>query len=162
MDYTRKYILRQSLECRREFTQNVLSKFFSPYHIYCWNNKCKFSSFKGNDLKEFVLNSTSIASFIKEKLEKTTENESLICSLEVLKSIFNFVRISKINVSNETYIEKLSMFENDVRSLFKHGKVMFLLHENVSFYFHSLRFYFLQIARHKFDNHWPGLGIFTM
>ena len=92
-------------------------------------------------MKEFVFNSTSIASLIKEKLEKTTENESLICLLEALKSIFNFVQISKIDVSNEVYNEKLSMFENDVRSLFKHGKVTFLLHENVSFYFHCLHFY---------------------
>ena len=54
------------------------------------------------------------------------------------------------------------MFESDVRSLFKHGKVTFLLHENVSFYFHCLRFYLPQIARHTFDNHGLGLGIFTM
>ena len=67
MNFTRKFILRQSLDLRTEFTQCVLSKFWSPYHIYCWNNKCQFGSFKGNGLKDFILNSNHISIFIKEK-----------------------------------------------------------------------------------------------
>ena len=55
MNYTRKFLLQQSLEFIQEFTHCVLTKFWSAYHIYCWNNKCSFSSFKRNELKEFII-----------------------------------------------------------------------------------------------------------
>ena len=162
MNFTRNFILKQRLECREEFTQNVLSEFLSPYHIYCWNNKCNFSAFKGNDLKEFILNSHKISTFVEKKFVKTTENESLVGTLRVLQSIFSFVRISKITNEKEYVDVKMKQFEKDVCLLFKYGRNTFFAKQDVSFYFHTLRFYLPEIAKKTFHNHQLGLGIFTM
>ena len=88
MDFTRKFILKQNLVCRKKFTQNVLSKFFSPFHIYCWNNKCDISSFKGNHFKEVIFNSKNLSNFIKEKVEKNTGNENLTSKFRSIKVYF--------------------------------------------------------------------------
>ena len=161
MNFTRKFILRQSLDLRTEFTQCVLSKFWSPYHIYCWNNKCQFSSFKGNELKEFISNSNYISILIKEKIVSTEESTNLMRTLDVLPSIFNFLRISSID-NDEEYVQKMNKFDVDVRLLFRYGKHTFLSDGNVTFYFHCLRFYLPCIAKVTFERHRVGLGLFTM
>ena len=133
----------------------------SPYHIYCWNNKCNFSSFQGNVLKQFVFNANIISTFISDKLVKTSETESLLGTLHVLPLIFDFIRISRIQ-NKEKYVHKLRQFELNVRLLFKYGRNTFLSDGNVSFYFHSLRFYLPQLALLTFERHGLGLGVFTM
>ena len=56
----------------------------------------------------------------------------------------------------------LKQFENDTKELFKYGKITFLDEEDVTFYFHCIRFYFPQIAKEVYTKHGLGLGVFSM
>ena len=92
----------------------------------------------------------------------TTEAlNSLKMALNILQRIFKFITISYIENRDE-YCEKLQQFKTDVKTFFNCGRSTFLEGEDVSFYFHCLRFYLPQIAEETFNKHGLGLGIFSM
>ena len=161
MNYTRETILNYSSHTIKAFTNDVLKKFWSDYHIYCWNNRINFSTFKGNELSLFVLNSNIVIEFFETKMVTTEALNSLKMALNILQRIFKFITISYIENRDE-YCEKLQQFKTDVKTFFNCGRSTFLDGEDVSFYFHCLRFYLPQIAEETFNKHGLGLGIFSM
>ena len=161
MSYTRDLILKQSSASIKAFTNDVLKSFWSNYHIYCWNNNFSFSSFKGNELALFVLHSSKVAEFLEEKYMSTDAISNLIGALRILPPIFKFITTSYIE-NKEEYEMKMKQYEIHVKDLYRFGKHTFLDHEDVTFYFHCLRFYFPQIAREVYTKHGLGMGIFSM
>ena len=161
MNYTRKLMLKQSTDLRTLFTTSVLSTFWAKFHVYCWNNKLNISSFKGNKLFRFVSNARIISQFIDDEMIPTDETRNLVGALNIMKEIFEFTSITYIE-DEQKYISKLNDFKTNVKLMFKYGKNTFLAGEEVSFYFHCLRFYLPQLADITFQRHKLGLGIFSM
>jgi len=161
MNYTRKLMLKQSTDLRTLFTTSVLSMFWAKFHVYCWNNKLNFSSFKGNELFQFVSNAHIISQFIDDEMIPTDETRNLVGALNIMKEIFEFTSITYIE-DEQKYISKLNDYKTNVKLMFKYGKNTFLAGEEVSFYFHCLRFYLPQLADITFQRHKLGLGIFSM
>ena len=161
MNYIRSFMLKQSADIRLLFTNSILCQIWSKFHVYCWNNKLNFSSFKGNELFQFVRNAEVISQFIDDELFTTEETLDIIEALKVIKRIFDFTSITYIE-DGVKYDELLVQFKDDVKLLFRHGKDTFLAGNGVTFYFHCLRFYLPQIADITFKRHKLGLGIFTM
>lgn len=162
MDCTRNFVLKQSCDLLKKFTDQVLQSFMSDYLIYCWNNKLKFSAFKGNDLILFLCNGDKIVEFFNKNLSETPELKNLCCGLQKLMTIIKFLSISRIE-SMPQYRIQLDNFKKEVQEFYEYGKLTYLKSEkDESFYFHCLRYYMPQIAEKTLSDHNLGLGIFTM
>ena len=104
MGFLRALILKQSTERIKDFTNEVLRSFWSDYHIYCWNNKLNFSSFKGNELVLFIINTRMICNYLLHNLIPTDEVKNFVKGLTVLQDIFEFTSITHIH-DREKYKE---------------------------------------------------------
>ena len=160
MNHVRTLILKHSTATVKAFTDNVLSSFWSNFHVYCWNNKLKFSKFQGNDLALFIVNINKVTRFLSEKLANTSEVTNLVGGLSCMPDLFQFMAISHIQ-NHETYMSKLVIFEESLKDFYEFGRNTYLS-ENETFYSHCFRFYMPRIARTSYERHKVGLGIFSM
>ena len=162
MHTLRLFILKQSSNCIKSFTDDVLKSFLNEYHIYCWNNKLKLSSFQGNDLFNFVEQEAVIRTFLSSNLAATQECKSIGKSIQILRKILKFLTMTYIKDA-QLYISEMEQFENNLKEFYSCGKMSFLKSsDDESFYLHCLRFYTPKMAKITFERHGLGLGIFTM
>jgi len=162
MTTLRNFMLKQSSSLSNEFTDSILRTFLTEYLVYCWNNKLKFSSFKGNDLFTFLCHDHYIVDFLTERLIPTQEMTSICTGLQVLRRIVKFMTISRID-STSSYEVLLTSFKEDVKKFYENGRSSYLgKPQDESFYVHCLCFYMPKIAELTFERHKVGLEIFTM
>ena len=94
-----------------------------------------FSSFKGNELFQFVSNARIISQFIDDEMIPTDETRNLVGALNIMKEIFEFTSITYIE-DEQKYTSKLNDFKTNVKPMVKYSKNTFLTGEEVSFSFH--------------------------
>ena len=169
MTYLREFLLEQSESLFREFANSILAKFYKAYHVYCWNNKKNFSSFKGNELALFVGSIPNIVNFLNLSIESTPQLKDICDGLELYHDIFHYLGISYIEKGDEEeYNERIDRFEEQVSKLYAIGGRTFLSKNGKptgseeTFYFHVLRHYIVKIARETLAVHGVGIGIFNM
>ena len=66
MTYLRRFILSQTFEIISAFSSQILSTFWSDYHMLIWNTNKIFSSFTGKEIKCFNDNTPFILKFLQE------------------------------------------------------------------------------------------------
>ena len=162
MNCLRLFVLKQSSNFIKSFTNEVLRSFMTDFLVYCWNNKLKFSVFKGNDLFTFVSYNNKIIEFLQEHLTQTDELKNICLGLRQIRPIIKFMTKTYIKTEDD-YKKDLSFFKKDLEVFYEAGKGTYFRKEaDESFYMHCLRFYMPKIAEITFDRHKLGLGIFTM
>jgi hypothetical protein len=161
MHSLRTFILKGSTKTIKSFSFQVLTRFWTHFHIYCWNNRLNFSKFKGNELNQFVENCSFIKSYLENEFVQTEEVKNLGTALSLLPLIFNFLSITYIENPKKYLEEELPDFENNLKLFIKSGRYSFLLNDE-PFYFHCMRYYLPTIARQTFHSFQLGLGIFNM
>ena len=67
-----------------------------------------------------------------------------------------------IKHTDDKYMEKLDVFEKNLKKFYQKGKYTYLREGDVPSYFHFFCFYLSQIAVTTYQRHNLGLGIFTM
>ena len=169
MAYLREFLLEQSESLFKNFTISILEKFYKAYHVYCWNNKKNFSSFKGNELALFVASIPKIVLFLNNSIELTPQLKDICEGLELYHDIFEFLGITYIEKGEEErYKERIDIFEEQVSKLYEVGGRTFLSKNGKptgseeTFYFHVLRYYVMKIARETLAVHGVGVGLFNM
>ena len=162
MNCLRLFVLKQSSNFIKKFTNEVLRSFMTDFLIYCWNNKLKFSVFKGNDLFTFVSYNNTMIEFLQEHLTETDELKNICLALRQIRPIIKFMTKTYIEQEDD-YRKDLSSFKKDVELFYEAGKGTYFRKEaDESFYMHCLRFYMPKIAEITLERHKLGVGIFTM
>ena len=160
MNYLRRFILKQSTDTVKEFSNTILRKFWSDFHVFCWNNKLNFSSFKGNELSLFIVNIPSVNEYLKHKFLATDELSDVVGGLSLMQDLFKFMSITYID-DQEIYKIQLIKFKKDLKGFYKFGKNTYLS-DDETFYCHCFRYYLPQLVDITFERHKLGLGIFSM
>ena len=162
MSTIRNFMLKQSSTKNADFTDKILRTFLTDYLIYCWNNKLKFSVYKGNDLFTFLCHEEVISNFFNEEMMETPEMQSICKGLQLLRRIVSFMTISRVENGNE-YEDLLKKFRANVQEFYAVGKHSYVSKaEDESFYIHCLCNYMPKLAEKTYVDHKVGLGIFTM
>ena len=89
MDYLRKFIIKQSEELKKEFSDMLLT-FLTSYNVLVWNYNWTFSSYLGHELLNFIENAETIKDFLITNFVKTKLLEDLCSSLLIWKKINHF------------------------------------------------------------------------
>ena len=164
----RLILLNQATDVIDSFLKTVLKKFWNDYHMYVWKNKKNFASFLGNEIALFVGNTKSIVNFLEANLVQTDEIKNFIKALKIWVRIFKFTAKTYIEDEDAIYLNKVEIFERDLKNFYEVGSRTFLSTDGTtngsqeSFYCHVLRYYVPRLVRTTFERHRLGIGIFTM
>ena len=131
-----------------------------------WTTNKQFNSFNGNEIKAFITNVPSVIKFIENNVEITLNLSDVCSALDIWANKINPL-ITRIKILDEDEYEcELTRFEQNVKDLYAHGSNTVLTKNHIgdqeSFYFHCLRFYVPMIARHTWNHHKLGVGVFSM
>jgi hypothetical protein len=168
MAYLRNIVLDFSQAVREQFEKTVLRTIWKDFHIYVWNNNKNFSSFQGNELALFVSSTDIIVQWIDSDIELNPLMEDIKDALKLWKEIFKFLGTTYIvQGGEEEYCNRICKFNDDVTAFYEKGRKTFLSvpgkpGAGETFYMHALRFYLPRIARHTYQRHGLGVGIFNM
>ena len=166
MDYLRKFIIKQSEELKKEFSDMLLT-FLTSYNVLVWNYNWEFSSYLGHELLNFIENAKTIKKFLNTNFVKTQLLKDLYNSLLIWKKITPFFTITTIDDTTK-YEQDMNNFVENVKKFYDIGKRSFMTKTqkkvggDETFYLHCLRYYMPKIAKDTLDKHKLGLGIFTM
>ena len=142
----------------------VLTGFWMEYNISIWAMNKEFTSFKGDELKVFILNTTSIVSWLTKQFERVGRVDDICECLILWEKISEFMNITDVNDS-EKYLRQMRQNEENVKTYYQRGG--FFLTDKSSgddetFYMHVMRYYVPHIAKLTFERHKCGVGVFTM
>ena len=164
MEYLRSFINKQSHETIQEFSK-VLLTFWGDYHVCLWRLNKVFTSFNGNEIKDFIYGIPFILMFLNKSFEITDELKLIQDGLWAWYNIVPFFNI--VQYENEDHFkESNSKFEFDLKIFYAAGAKTFFTKRNTGDlenpYSHVLRFYLPKHAKTTWDRHQLGLGIFSM
>ena len=161
----RRFLMKQTIILIQEFSETILSSFWTDYNVLVWNLNKPFASFIGSKLLIFIENTKKIVGFLQDRFVNTSILKALCDALLIWETITPFLVISTID-DEQKYKREMSEFLNNVKSFYAAGSKTFLTQKSIgddeTFYLHALRFYLLKIAEETFRDHNLGLGVFTM
>ena len=126
MGTLRKVVLEQSSSFQDQFSLSVLGKFWNSFHLFVWNTGKPFSSFNGNELTLFVVNTAVITEFLREKLVLNSQVSYICTGMELWFKCFKFLGISRIEEEKLDYMTDISNFEENTKAFYEAGRVGFL------------------------------------
>ena len=175
LNYLRRFIRAQTCSTMEAFAE-ILSNAWGPYHMSLWKCNKALTSLKGKQILKFIKTIPKVVEFLYENFVDTEKLKAFCNALEKWNWISAFISITTVVKLDATpseeseqkadYVQKLDLFDQNVRTFYECGAKTFLTRSKVgdseTFYAHVLRCYLPKHARTTWETHSLGLGVFNM